>query len=72
MQFEQSQKLNKFMWPTALASDAVGPSVRLVMLIVAQDLAGVRCLHHYAAHTSLGLCHLDAQLTVAASLALQA
>ena len=72
IQFEQSQKLNKFMRLTRPASDAVGASVRLVMLTVGQDLARVRCWHQSAAHTSLVLCHLDAQLTVAASLALQA
>ena len=56
----------------ALASDAVGPSVKLVMLMVGQDLARVRCRHQSAAHTSRALCHLDAQITVGASLGLQA
>ena len=41
------------------------------MLLGCQDLSQVRCLHPYAAHRSRGLRHLDAQLTVAASLGLQ-
>ena len=71
MQFRQSQNFGKFMACLASPDDDVWPSVKVVMLIVGQDLARVRCCHQSAAHTSRAVCHLNAELTATASLAQQ-